>query len=233
MASPRPEADGHETQILPGVLQPDGCRAAVVGGGQARAPRPSGRRVAGWIGHLDREPGHASVRNAPGHARSTPARPSATTPAGLPSPATRSRPARPSGCRWVPAMSARSAVQTTRTRAAATRRRASRQIRHLEDRHVAAVATAALQITASGSSGLNRRHDLDERVARGEHGVGEPEPAYARIVERLRPAERFLQLPGRSLAVGGDQRDLAQTRPSEHARTVPRTGRSRPSQVAP
>ena len=95
-----------------------------------------------------------------------------------------------------------------------------RQVGNLEYRHVAAATTAPLKVPACSSARLDRRHNLDERIASREHGIAETEPCHSRISERLRPAENPSQLGGHLLAVGRHQSHLAQTWTGEHTFTV-------------
>ena len=87
-----------------------------------------------------------------------------------------------------------------------------RQVRHLEYRHVPAVATAPLKVPARGSVRLDRRYYLHECVASREHGIEQAEPCHPWIVERPWPAECLSQIVGYPAAVARHQGHLAQAR---------------------
>ena len=124
-----------------------------------------------------------------------------------------------------------------RTPRSAIRRRAAARSGSLEYRHVAAVATAPLQIPACGSARLDWRHHLHEGVASREHrirtGRTAPPPdrrtaAPSRMPSAVRAATRPQSLR--------HQGDLAQAGSGEHTSTVddpPRSGWKQSSPLAP
>src|SRR5690349_23369119 len=103
-----------------------------------------------------------------------------------------------------------------------------RQVGDLEDRHVAAVAAAPLQIPAGRGARLYRGHHLDERVPGREHRVGQPEPPHTRVVKGLAPAERIPQLARHLTAVVRHQGYLAETGAGQHIPTISSLPRSGP-----
>ena len=81
------------------------------------------------------------------------------------------------------------------------------EVGHLEERHVGAVAVAVEEAPRRGPV-LDRRDDLDERVAQRHDRVAQAEQRHPRIRVRLPERERRAQLGHRRLELAGRDDDL-------------------------